>query len=110
MLSFARAIVGDPRIPILDEATANIDKPTEILIQRALHRVLKDPTSIVIAHRLSTIRNADKIVVLDHGRVAEIGNQQELLQNNGVYSRLHAVNYDTNDADGSSRRSTPAPR
>ena len=103
LLSFARAIVGDPRILILDEATANIDTPTEILIQRALRRVLKGRTSIVIAHRLSTIRNADKIVVLDHGRVAEIGNHQELLQNDGVYSRLHAVNYGTDFADEAPR-------
>ena len=80
LLSFARAIVGDPKILILDEATANIDTYTEILIQRALRRVLKGRTSIVIAHRLSTIRNADKIVVLDQGRVAEIGTHQELLQ------------------------------
>ena len=103
LLSFARAIVGDPRILILDEATANIDTHTEVLIQRALRRVLKGRTSIVIAHRLSTIRDADKIVVLDHGRVAEIGTHQELLQNNGVYSRLHAVNYGTDDADESPR-------
>jgi len=95
LLSFARAIVGDPRILILDEATANIDAPMEILIQRALRKVLKDRISIVIDHRLSTIRNADKIVMFDQGRVAEIGNHQELLQNNGVYSRLHAVNYGT---------------
>ena len=103
LLSFARAIVGDPRILILDEATANIDTYTEILIQQALRRVLKGRTSIVIAHRLSTIRNADKIVVLDQGRVAEIGTHQELLQNNGVYSRLHAVNYGTDGADESPR-------
>ena len=103
LLSFARAIVGDPRILILDEATANIDTHTEIVIQRALRKVLRGRTSIVIAHRLSTIRNADKIVVLDHGRVAEIGNHQELLKNNGVYSRLHAVNYGTDGGDDAPR-------
>lgn len=93
LISFARAIVSDPRILILDEATANIDTHTEVLIQDALKRVLKGRTSIVIAHRLSTIRNADKIVVLDHGRVVEIGNHAELLARNGVYSKLYAINY-----------------
>ncbi len=93
LLSFARAIVGDPRILILDEATANIDTHTEILIQNALKRILEGRTSIVIAHRLSTIRNADKIVVLDHGRVVEMGKHAELLERKGVYARLYAVNY-----------------
>ena len=93
LVSFARAIVGDPRIIILDEATANVDTQTELLIQDALKRILRDRTSIVIAHRLSTIRNADKIVVLDRGRVVEVGRHQELLRLNGVYARLYAVNY-----------------
>lgn len=94
LLSFARAIVGNPRILILDEATANIDTHTEILIQNALKRILEGRTSIVIAHRLSTIRNADKIVVLDQGQVAEIGTHEALLAQKGVYAHLHAVNYD----------------
>jgi len=93
LLSFARAIVGNPRILILDEATANIDTHTEILIQKALRRVLEDRTSIVIAHRLSTIRDADKIVVVNQGLVVEVGTHQELLELGGVYARLHAVNY-----------------
>ena len=93
LISFARAIVGNPRILVLDEATANIDTHTELLIQRALSRVLKGRTSIVIAHRLSTIRNADKIVVLDRGRVAEVGSHDQLLEAGGVYAQLYAINY-----------------
>ena len=93
LLSFARAIVGNPRIIVLDEATANIDTQTELLIQRALQRVLRGRTSIVIAHRLSTVRNADKIIVLSRGRLVEMGNHDELLALGGVYERLYAVNY-----------------
>ena len=93
LISFARAVVGNPRIIVLDEATANIDTHTELLIQAALQRVLKGRTSIVIAHRLSTIRNADKIVVLDRGGVVETGKHAELLTKNGVYARLYAINY-----------------
>jgi ATP-binding cassette, subfamily B, multidrug efflux pump len=102
LLSFARAIVGNPRVLILDEATANIDTHSEILIQNALKRILEGRTSIVIAHRLSTIRNADNIVVLDHGRVVEQGQHAELLGRKGVYARLYAVNYGlSQDAEAS---------
>ncbi len=93
LISFARAIVGNPRILVLDEATANIDTHTELLIQRALSRILKGRTSIVIAHRLSTIRNADKIVVLNRGEVAEVGTHDQLLEAGGVYAQLYAINY-----------------
>ena len=94
LLSFARAVVGNPRVIILDEATANIDTHTEVLIQQALQKVLNGRTSIVIAHRLSTIRKADNIVVLDQGRLVEMGNHEELLaKKGGTYARLYAVNY-----------------
>ena len=93
LISFARAIVANPRILILDEATANIDTHTEVLIQKALAQVLQGRTSVVIAHRLSTIRNADKIVVLHLGQVMEVGKHEELLERNGFYARLYAINY-----------------
>ncbi len=93
LISFARAIVADPRILILDEATANIDSHTEMLIQEALRTLLKGRTAIVIAHRLSTIRGADRIVVMDQGRIVEVGSHQELLDKGGLYAQLYAMNY-----------------
>ena len=93
LVSFARAVIGNPRIIVMDEATANIDTQTELLIQRALQQVLKGRTSIVIAHRLSTVRNADKIIVIDRGSLVEVGTHEELLALGGVYERLYAVNY-----------------
>ncbi len=93
LLSFARAIVADPKILILDEATANIDSYTEVLIQRALEGLLKGRTAVVIAHRLSTIRGADKIVVLNFGEVIEVGNHDQLMADDGLYAHLYKMNY-----------------
>ena len=93
LLSFARAIVADPRILILDEATANIDSYTEMLIQRALHTLLEDRSAIVIAHRLSTIRGADQIVVLNHGEVVDVGKHEELMDKGGLYAHLYQMNF-----------------
>ena len=88
-LALARAILADPRILILDEATSSVDAEAEFLIQQALERVLEGRTSLVIAHRLSTVRNADKIIVLDQGRIVETGRHDELMQHGGLYSQLY---------------------
>jgi ATP-binding cassette, subfamily B, bacterial MsbA len=88
-LALARAILADPRILILDEATSSVDAEAEYLIQQALDSVLQGRTALVIAHRLSTIQNADKIIALDKGNIAEIGNHQELMKYNGLYSQLY---------------------
>ncbi len=93
LLSFARAVLANPRILVLDEATANVDTQTEIVIQRALGTILKGRTCFVIAHRLSTIRDADRVVVLERGEIAEMGNHQQLLDMNGIYSRLYRMAY-----------------
>lgn len=93
LISFARAVLANPAILILDEATANVDTQTESLIQRALTRLLHKRTSLVIAHRLSTIKDADRIVVLDRGTLVEMGSHQELLDKGGLYAQLYAMNY-----------------
>jgi ATP-binding cassette, subfamily B, multidrug efflux pump len=93
LVSFARALVREPRILILDEATSNVDTHTEILIREALERLLENRTSLVIAHRLSTIQKADRIVVMHKGRVREVGNHQELLARRGIYYRLYQLQY-----------------
>ena len=100
-ISLARAILRDPKILILDEATSDVDTETEVFIQRALDRVMRGRTVFVIAHRLSTIRNADQIIVLSHGRVIERGTHEELLAQNGHYRGL----YDIQFADAGKARS-----
>lgn len=93
LLAIARAFVADPRILILDEATSNVDTRTEKAIQDAMHLVMQNRTSIVIAHRLSTIRDADIIVVMDHGRIVESGDHDSLLSRKGKYYELYMTQY-----------------
>lgn len=93
LLAFARAVAFDPKVLILDEATANIDSQTEQLIQESLKKILHGRTSIVIAHRLSTIQDADQILVLSQGGLAERGTHQELLAKGGLYAALHALQF-----------------
>jgi ATP-binding cassette subfamily B protein len=93
LLSFARALVYDPKILILDEATSSVDTETEYLVQDALRKFMANRTSIVIAHRLSTIRYVDRILVLHKGRVVEEGTHSELLAKNGHYARLYELQF-----------------
>lgn len=93
LLSFARALAFDPAILVLDEATSSVDSETELLIQDALRRLLKNRTSIIIAHRLSTIQNADRIIVLHKGEIRETGTHNELFEKDGIYKRLYELQY-----------------
>jgi ATP-binding cassette subfamily B protein len=97
LLSFARALVADTKILILDEATANVDSYSEMKIQKALNVLLRGRTAIVIAHRLATVRECDRILVLHHGRLVEEGSHDQLILQNGLYAGLHRMNYGSFD-------------
>ncbi len=100
LLSFARALLADPRILILDEATSSIDTETELLVQDALRKLLKGRTSFVIAHRLSTIRGADQIIVMENGRIIEVGTHDSLMKKRGLYHSLLRAQFKTMEAAG----------
>ena len=97
LISFARALVADAKILVLDEATASIDSYTEMLIQKALIKLLEGRTGLVIAHRLATVRGADRIIVLQNGEIVESGNHHQLMAAKGLYSRLYSMNYTSFD-------------
>ena len=101
IVCFARALLADPRILILDEATSSIDAVTEVRLQRALRHLLAGRTSFVIAHRLSTVRGADRILVIEEGRIAERGAHAELLERRGTYWRLASQTSSFSDGPGS---------
>jgi ATP-binding cassette subfamily B protein len=94
LLSFARALLADPKILILDEATASIDTRTEELLQEGLQKLLKDRTSFIIAHRLSTIKNSSRIFYVAGGNIAEAGTHEELMAKKGLYHHLYQSQYD----------------
>ncbi len=108
-LSIARAILKNPPILILDEATSSLDTASEIMVQRALENLMNDRTAFVIAHRLSTVRRADRIIVLDRGRIVESGTHEELLSSNGMYKRLHSLQFDDSAADQLMGGESPMP-
>jgi ATP-binding cassette subfamily B protein len=93
LLAIVRAILAEPAILILDEATSSVDTRTEVRIQKALLRLMKGRTSFVIAHRLSTIRDADNVVVIDHGEIVEQGSHQQLLDKRGFYYHLYVSQF-----------------
>ncbi|MDC0977772.1 ATP-binding cassette domain-containing protein, partial [bacterium] len=96
-IAIARAILSDPRILILDEATSALDSESEKLVQEALENLMQNRTTFIIAHRLSTILHADRILVLDKGKIVGVGKHQELLNKNEIYKKLYTIQFETNN-------------
>ncbi|MBN2850699.1 MAG: ATP-binding cassette domain-containing protein, partial [Erysipelotrichaceae bacterium] len=94
LLTIARAFLSNPSILILDEATSSVDTRTEVLIQKAMEKLMRGRTSFIIAHRLSTIRDADLILVMNHGAIVEKGNHESLIQADGFYAKLYQSQFD----------------
>ena len=92
-LAIARAIIRDPKILILDEATSSLDVESEKLVQEALDNLIKNRTTFIIAHRLSTVKNADKILVLEKGKIVELGTHKELIKKKGKYFRFYSLQF-----------------
>jgi ATP-binding cassette subfamily B protein len=109
-LSIARALLADPEILILDEATSNLDTESEQLIQASMQRLLANRTTFIVAHRLSTITRADLIVVLDRGRIQEVGDHASLLSRGGVYATMFQRQFQDSDPPPESRRELSRPR
>jgi subfamily B ATP-binding cassette protein MsbA len=98
-LSIARAILKNPPILILDEATSSLDTASEVMVQKALENLMSDRTAFVIAHRLSTVRRADRIIVLERGKIIESGTHEELLASGGAYGKLHRMQFDEGESE-----------
>ncbi|MGL4687752.1 MAG: ABC transporter ATP-binding protein, partial [Fusobacteriaceae bacterium] len=99
-IAIARALIQNPQIMILDEATSALDTESERLVQEALDKLMENRTTFVIAHRLSTVINADKIIVLEDGKIKEVGNHKELLEKNGAYKNLYEIQFGKKEEDG----------
>lgn len=97
LIAIARAIISNANLVIFDEATSSVDVKTEIQVQEAMEELLKNKTAILIAHRLSTIRNADKILVINQGKLIESGNHEQLLKHDGFYAKLFNSQFDIID-------------
>jgi ABC-type multidrug transport system fused ATPase/permease subunit len=98
LISFARVLITDPAVLLLDEATASLDTSTELVVQAAVQRIAQGRTTIIIAHRLSTIRDADRIIVLESGRIVEQGSHDVLIEKRGMYHKLYSLAFESHDA------------